>query len=207
MRILALAAAPLLLQPALAHADETEFWVELGASGEIAEGVSAKFEVEERRREGPNEYIVGAVVDFDIGNGFELGGGMEIHDEDGFSEIRPYQQLTYTTGPLELRSRIEERFYDDADQMALRLRQRAQLSQQVAPKLKAKASAELLYQLRARTEGGPERIDQWRLNAALQYRALPNLDVTAGYLYQIRPRDGGATRRTHVPQVSLTYKF
>ncbi|MEW4447519.1 DUF2490 domain-containing protein [Qipengyuania sp. JC766] len=207
MRSLTLAALALLLQPAVAHADESEFWLELGASGEVADGVSAKFEVEQRRRTGPDEYIVGAVADVSVGNGFEIGGGMEIHDIAGLTEIRPYQQLTYSAGPLELRSRIEERFYDGADQMALRLRQRVQLSDEIAPRLSASGSVELLYQLRDRTDGGPQRIDQWRLNAGLQYSVLPEMNVTAGYLYQIRPRDDGNTRRTHVPQLALTYRF
>lgn len=202
-----IAVATATLQPLPALADESEFWVELSAAGEISPGVDLKLEVEERRREGANEYIVGAVADFTVDTGLEIGGGMEIHDEDGFTEIRPYQQLTYTTGALSFRSRIEERFYDDADRVAWRLRQRVQLSQTIAPKLKASGSAELLYQLQDRTDGGPQRIDQWRFNAGLRYGAAPNLNVTAGYLFQIRPRDGGNTRRTHVPQLTLTYLF
>lgn len=206
-QLVSLASALALLQPAVAHADENEFWIELSTSGEIAEGAELKLEIEERRRDGPNEYIVGAVVDYEVANGFEIGGGMEIHDEDGFTEVRPYQQVTYSTGILSFRTRLEERFYDGADQMGLRLRQRAQVTQPVADGLRARGSVELLYQLRDRTEGGPQRIDQWRFNAGLQYRIAPQMDVTAGYLFQIRPRDGGNTRRTHVPQLTLTYKF
>ena len=207
--IAVIAAGTSFLQPSAAHAaeDSTEFWVELGASGEIAPGAELKLEVEERRREGPNEYIVGAVVDFEVSDRLELGGGMEIHDEDGFTEIRPYQQLTYSTGRLSFRTRLEERFYDNADRMALRLRQRAQYTHPLAERTKAKLSAELLYQLRDRNEGGPERIDQWRFNAGVQHRLLPRLDVTGGYLFQIRPRPDGQTRHTHVPQLTLTYKW
>lgn len=204
-----IAGALVILQPspALAAESSTEWWIELGASGPVADNAELKIELEERRRAGPNEYIVGAVVDVEVADGFELGGGMELHDEDGFTEIRPYQQLTYSTGKWSFRSRIEERFYDDSDQMALRLRQRAQFTQPIAPRTKGKLSAELLYQLRARNEGGPQRIDQWRFNAGLQHRIAPKLDVTGGYLFQIRPRPDGATRHTHVPQLTLTYKW
>ncbi len=201
-----LAAAALLLQPSAALADESEFWIELGAKGEIAPDTTLKVEVEQRRKSGPDEYIVGAVVDRAVGDGFSIGGGMEIHDVGGFSEIRPYQQVGYSTGIISLRTRIEERFYDDSDRMALRLRQRVQLSDEIAPKLKAAASAELLYQLRSRNDGGPQRVDQWRFNAGLTYRVADELDLTGGYLLQLRPRPGGDTY-THVPQASLTYRF
>ena len=97
-RALPLAAATLLLQPSAALADESEFWIELAVKGDIAEGTSLKLEVEQRRKTGPDEYIVGAVVDHEIGDGFSLGGGVEIHDIDGFTEIRPYQQLGCAPG-------------------------------------------------------------------------------------------------------------
>lgn len=202
-----IAVAVAILQPCAAAADESEFWFELGASGEISPGVDLKVEAEQRRRDGPNEYIVGAVVDVTVGQGLQIGGGMEVHDTAGSTEIRPYQQLIFSTGPLSFRSRVEERFFDDGDRIGLRLRQRAQLSQTIAPRIRAIGSAELLYQLRDSNEGGPQRIDQWRLNAALRYNATPRLNVTAGYLYQIRPRPDGKTRRTHVPQIALTYLF
>ena len=131
---------------------------------------------------------------------------MEVHDIGGFTEIRPYQQVGYSTGILSLRTRIEERFYDNSDRMALRLRQRVQLSDDIAPKLKAAGSIELLYQLRDRNDGGPQRIDQWRFNAGLTYRAADKLEVTGGYLLQLRPRPGGDTY-THVPQLTATYRF
>ena len=201
-RALPLAAATLLLQPSAALADESEFWIELAVKGDIAEGTSLKLEVEQRRKTGPDEYIVGAVVDHEIGDGFSLGGGVEIHDIDGFTEIRPYQQLGYSTGILSLRTRI----YDVSDRMALRLRQRVQLSDTIAPRLKASASAELLYQLRSRDDDGPERVDQLRFAAGLTYRVADRFEVSGGYLLQLRPRPGGDTY-THVPQLSAAYLF
>ena len=160
-RVLPLAAVPLLLQPSAALADESEFWMELAAKGEIAPGTSLKLEVEERRKNGPNEYILGAVVDTEVGDGFSIGGGVEVHDTDGFSEIRPYQQVGYSSGILSLRTRIEERFYDRSDRMALRLRQRVQLSDEIAPRLKAAGSVELLY-----PRGGSARRHGWLSAAA-----------------------------------------
>lgn len=203
-----LAVGVALLQPAAAHAatSDDELWVELSAKGKIAPGTDLKLEVETRRRDGPNEWIFGAEANHDIAERVALGGGVEVHEIDGFTEVRPYQQVTFDVGKLDFRSRIEERFFDDADQLALRFRQRARFTQPVGEATKAFASAELLYQLRDRNEGGPKRIDQWRLNAGLTHR-IGDIELTGGYLFQIRPRDGGNTRHTHVTQASLAYRF
>ena len=197
------------MQPTAAQAAtrDDELWIETGIKGDIAPGTDFKLELETRRREGPNEYILGAEVNTDVSSALALGGGIEIHDEDGFTEVRPYQQLTFGLGKFDFRSRIEERFYDGADRMALRLRQRARFRTKVADKITGFASGELLYQLRDRNEGGPQRIDQWRLNAGATARIAPELELTGGYLFQIRPRDNGNTRHTHVSQVSLFYRF
>ena len=120
--------------------------------------------------------------------------------------MRPYQQLTLKAGQFDFRSRIEERFYDGADRMALRFRQRARFRQKLADQTTGFLSGELLYQLRDRNEGGPERIDQWRINAGLTQR-VGDVELTGGYLFQIRPRDNGNTRHTHVAQVGLAYRF
>lgn len=198
----------LALQPTTAGAatSDEELWAELSTKGDIAEGVDLKLELETRRRDGPNEYIFGAEANFDTAPNLALGGGIEIHEIDGFTEVRPYQQLTFAAGPLDFRTRIEERFFDDADQLSLRLRQRARLRQKLAQQTTGFLSAELLYQLQDRTENGPERIDQWRFNAGLTQR-VGDIEITPAYLFQIRPRDNGATRHTHVAQIGLAYRF
>ncbi|GMM92826.1 DUF2490 domain-containing protein [Qipengyuania sp. MTN3-11] len=195
------------LQPtgAAAATSDDELWIETSVNGEIAPETGFKFELETRRRDGPDEYIVGAEVNTAVANGIALGGGMEIHDEDGFTEVRPYQQVTIGIGKFDLRSRIEERFYDDSDQMALRLRQRVRFRTDIGAGFGGFASGELLYQLRDRLNGGPSRIDQWRANIGATREIAPGLDLTAGYLFIIRPRDNGATSHTHVGQLSLSY--
>jgi hypothetical protein len=204
------AVALCILQPGHASAatSDEEFWLEAGAKGDISRTTDLKVKVETRRREGDNEYIFAGEVNTDVAKNLQLGGGVEIHDIEGFTEIRPYQQITLKVDKFDFRSRLEERFYDDADQMALRFRQRARFRQPLNADKSTQGylSGELLYQLRDRTEGGPERIDQWRLGAGL-IQKLGAFDVTAGYLLQIRPRDGGNTRHTHVAQVSLLYGF
>ena len=203
----AFAAGAALLQPhaAAAATSSEELWAEVAAKGDIGPDTDLKLEIEQRRRDGPNEWIVGAEVNHDVG-GFKIGGGMEVHEIDGFTEVRPYQQVTFATGPLDFRTRLEERFYDDSDQLALRLRQRARVQLPVGTATKAFGSAELLYQLQDRIEDGPQRIDQWRFNAGLVHR-VGDIELSGGYLFQIRPRDGGATRHTHVAQVGAAYRF
>ena len=203
------AAALAILQPAAALAQESdlEAWVELSAQGQIAPGAQLKVEVEERFREGADEAILGATVDFAVNERVDLGGGVEIHEIAGYTEVRPFQQVTLGVGDLSFRTRIEERFFDNADQISLRLRQRVQYSPTIAPGTRARLSAELLYQLTDRVEAGPRRIDQWRLGAGIQHRIAPQLDLTGGYLLVIRPRPAGQTRHAHVPQLAIGYRF
>jgi len=205
---LSLAGLGLALQPASVSAatSDDELWIEASTKGDIAEGVDLKLELETRRRDGSDEYIFGAEANVDTAPNLQLGGGIEVHEIDGFTEVRPYQQLTFAAGPLDFRSRIEERFFDDSDQVSFRLRQRARLRHKLATDTTGFLSGELLYQLRDRNEGGPERIDQWRINAGLTQR-LGDIELTGGYLFQIRPRDGGNTRHTHVAQVGVGYRF
>jgi len=202
------AAASALLQPALLHAAESdsEMWVELSALHQIAPDTNLRLEVEQRRREGADDRIAGAQVEVASGP-VALGAGLELHDAAGFTEVRPFQQVSWRLAGLTWRTRMEERVPDGADRPGLRLRQRAQFSAPLGPASVARLSAELLYQLRASEEGGPRRIDQWMFVGAVQHRIAPKLFLTAAYLLQVRPRPAGQTRHTHVPQLALAYTF
>ena len=203
------AAGAAVLQPLELRAREVraERWIELSASGEIAPGADLRVEVEERFRDGANEAILGAAVDLAVADSVALGGGLEVHDAGGFTEVRPYQQLTLALGALSLRTRLEQRVFDDADRLGWRLRQRAQLSPAIAAGTRARLSAEWFWQIRDRVAGGPRRTDQWRFAAGIQHRIGPGLDLTVSHLVQIRPRRAGQTTHTHVPQLALAYRF
>lgn len=202
------AAAAALLQPLAARAaeDDSEFWIQLAAQGEAWDGATLKLNVEQRRKSGDDEYIAAADFAVDTAENLALGGGLEVHDTGGFTEIRPYQQVLVEAGPFDFRTKFEQRFFESSDQMGLRIRQRARFTQPLGPKTRGRLSAELLYQLRDRTEGGPKRIDQWRFAAGVEHRATQTLSVWGGYQLVIRPR-GANTRHTHVPQLYVTYRF
>lgn len=203
------AAGAAVLQPLELRARDAdaESWIELSASGEIAPGADLRVEVEERFRDGANEAILGTAVDLAVSDALALGGGLEVHDAGGLTEVRPYQQVSVAVGPLSLRTRLEERVFDDADRLGLRLRQRAQFSPAIATGTRARLSAEWFYQIRDRLEGGPRRTDQWRFAAGVQHRLAPGLDLTVSHMVQIRPRPAGQTTHTHVPQLALAYRF
>jgi len=203
------AAAMVIMQPdpSRAAASDSEFWVTAGGQGQVADDTSLGMRVENRRRDGTDDWILGAVVGVKLAETINLGVGLDVQETDGFTEVRNFQQLTFTRGRFDLRSRIEERFFDNAERMSLRLRQRIRYQQPIAQGTSGQLSAELLYQARDRTVGGPSRIDQWRFITAVSRRLNERLSLTGGYLLIIRPRPDGATRHTHIPQLTLSTKF
>jgi len=193
--------------PARAADEDTQLWVTQSASVPLAEGIDGTLDVSERYRETGVQLLTRASADFRLSEVAVVGGGAaHVITEGGAEEFRPHQQLTLTFGPLALRSRVEERFFDGADRMELRLRQRATLTQPLSKSLKAALAGELLYLARTRNAGDGDRIDQWRANATLTQRLSPGLEGTVGYLMIFQPLDGGPDKLSHVAQVSISYK-
>ena len=196
-----------------ARETDAEFRVEVGAQGNLGAGAELRVAAEQRFRDADDVLVLTAAVDVaavtvDFGAGsVELGGGAQVQDIDGRTELRPYQQVIVTAGSFSFRTRLEERFFEGADQMALRLRQRVQYAHPLSAATRAIVNAELLYQLRDRVSGGPRRVDRWGLAARIQHRLAPHVQLSATHTLEIRPRPAGQTRHTHVSQFSLAYLF
>ena len=161
------AAAVALMQPQAARAaeDDSEFWIQLAAQGEAWDGATLKVNVEQRRKSGDNEHIVAADLAVDTAENLALGGGIEIHEIDGFTEIRPYQQLLVDAGPFDFRTKFEQRFFDGSDQMGLRIRQRARFTQPLDERTRARLSAE--RRARVRSSSGWVKRARWRMRRAI----------------------------------------
>ena len=70
------AALGAIMQPSAARAatSDAELWIETGIKGDIAPGTDFKLELETRRRDGPNEYILGAEFNTDVSDAVALVG-------------------------------------------------------------------------------------------------------------------------------------
>ncbi len=203
------------LRPAAAHAadEETQFWLTGEIVAPLAKDVKGTFEVSRRFREGDDQLLLRGIADYRLSPVVSLGGGAAyVNSIDGVLETgedregRLIQQLGLSFGALSLRTRVEERFFEDADRMQLRIRQRVQLSHLVARDVHGAVSGEVFYVARSEDEGGDDQIAQWRLNATVTHGVARNFDLIVGYLLMITPRDGQPDKLAHVPQLTLTYR-
>jgi hypothetical protein len=201
--------------PAAARAadEETQLWLTGTMVAPLAETVTGTFELSRRIREDDDQILLRGSADLKLSGTASLGGGAAyLNAIDGLletgedKEFRLHQQLTLNFGALAFRTRVEERFFGDADRMQLRIRQRIQASAEVAKGLHGALSGEVFYIARSEDEGSGAQIAQWRLTAALSHKLTKTLEATLGYLLMDTPRSGAPDKIAHVPQLTLTYR-
>jgi len=198
---------------ALAADEEIQLWLTGTAVVPLAEDVSGTFELSRRIRENDDQILLRGNADVKLSETVSLGGGgAYVNSIDGLletgedKEFRLQQQLTLHFGALSFRTRVEERFFEDAERMQLRIRQRVQASAEVATDLHGAISGEVFYVARSEDVGGDAQVAQWRLNATLVHKLSPHLEATAGYLLMYTPRTGQPDKIAHVPQLTLTFR-
>ena len=140
--------------PAYATDEDTQLWVVLNATVPLTEQLTGNFEISPRAREGADQLLTRASVDVKLAEGLTVGGGLAFVEFAGGNELRPHQQIAYTTGPLSLRTRLEERFFQGSERAQLRLRQQAR--QTARDRARGQARAPRRRALR-RTRVGPVR--------------------------------------------------
>jgi hypothetical protein len=123
------------------------------------------------------------------------------------TEIRPHQQITFVEGRFEFRTRLEERFFDGADRVELRLRQRVQYNQPLGNGWRGSVGGEWLGLLQGRNSGQGASTEQWRAQAGVAYRINDKLDVGANYWLIIAPGGDRPARYSHIPQAVLIWRF
>jgi hypothetical protein len=210
MLLAALAAA---WQPSKAHAqdEDTQFWLNAVATGEIADGTTLTIDATQRWRGedevGADQQTIRVMVEQQVADRTRLGGGVMLFDTAGLTEIRLHQQATFKLGRIEARTRLEQRFFDGADQMELRLRQRFTYNQPIADGWRGTAGVEWLGLLQSRSAERGSSTEQWRGQASIIHRVSKNIDVGAIYWMVIFPRGDGPARTSHIPQAAIIYRF
>ncbi|MEL6738483.1 MAG: DUF2490 domain-containing protein, partial [Pseudomonadota bacterium] len=106
---------------------------------------------------------------------------------------------------------IEQRFFDGADRMEVRVRQLVRYTQPFGDDLKLSVDGEYLgiaqSRERANETGSQSPRDQWRARAIFSANVSKQLSLGAGYMLIHTPRTGSADRITHVPEAYLTLRF
>ena len=207
-----LAALACAWQPSKARAqdEDVQLWNIVNVTGDIGEHTRLTVDASQRWREearGGDQQTLRFHIDETVAKGVRIGGGAMVLDAGGNTELRPHQQISLAQGRFEFRTRLEERFFDGADRVELRLRQRVQYTQPLGKSWRASVGGEWLGLLQGRNDGQGASTEQWRAQAGIAYRINPRLEVGANYWMLIFPRGGLPARHTHVPQTVLTYRF
>lgn len=168
--------------------------------------LTAPLEASPRRREGADQLLLRGSLDWQAADGVQVGGGATwVEFADG-REFRPHQQVHLTSGPVQFRTRVEERFFAGADRAQIRLRQRVQVTVPLAGRLQGTAGGEVLYIARSESRTGSASVEGWRANVAASYRLSAHTELGLGYLAIYSPRPAARDRLSHVPQVRLTIR-
>ncbi|MFM7404423.1 MAG: DUF2490 domain-containing protein [Erythrobacter sp.] len=209
---LLLAALTAAWQPSKARADneDVQLWHFFILTGDLDKDTRLTIDGTQRWREearGGEQQTLRFMVEQTIAKGVRVGGGAAVFEAGGNTELRPHQQIVFVQGRFEARTRLEERFFDGADRVELRLRQRFMYNQPLGKGWRGSIGGEWFGLLQGRDAGQGASTEQWRALAGVAYKINDKLEVGANYWLLMFPRGDRPAHYTHVPQTVLTYRF
>ncbi|WP_125255791.1 DUF2490 domain-containing protein [Brevundimonas fluminis] len=199
-------------QPAIAQDEDAELWFNPAFVKTIDDRTSVELETAQRLRADPrlDTYFARLWLNREDGKGREWSFGVEQRwngpDEQ---EMRLLQQVGYDWGPVEFRTRLEQRFVDVDPQTGWRLRQRIGTTIPLSDGEDGWAvtgDVELFVTLRNTEPGGQTGVTGLRTFVGFE-RSFGRYDLSVGYLRQQDIRDGVEDRVGHAPFLGLTVNF
>lgn len=209
MLIAALGAA---WQPSKAYAadEDVQFWVYAVATGDLDDNTRLTIDASARWREqqrGDEQQTLRFNIEQEVADFARIGGGLGVFEAGGLTEVRPHQEITLTSGRLAARTRIEERFFDGADQMEFRFRQRLRYGLPLGERVDARFDAEYFHLVQTQFRDPDAARDQFRGRAELGWRPAERLRVALAYLVIYTPTPLLSDPINHVPQAWVEYRF
>lgn len=198
--------------PALAADDESQAWLSESVTMEVDRSTLVTLDSNQRARPAGSDgdqYQLRLSVDRQIAPSVRIGGGMLYGFSDTEREMRLHQQLTVTQGVLSSRTRIEQRFFEDAARAGWRLRQRvqAELPLDRDRDWSLILNGELFFHLnrpRPKDEAG---LAMLRNQIGLRRRINDRLAIQLTYLRQQSLRAHRPDSVAHVPWLALNWRF
>lgn len=148
-----------------------------------------------------------ASVDKELSGHLSIGGGIAYSESAGVSEIRPHQQLELRFGMISLRTRMEQRFFENLPRTEVRLRQRLQANVPVGKRTSAVVGTELIYVARSRGGGENSRLSGLRASFEIRRMISAHAEARIGYLHSRSLRKGISDRVTHSPQLGMALRY
>lgn len=199
-------------QPAIAQDEDAELWFNPAFVKTIDDRTSVELETAQRLRADPrlDTYFARLWLNREDGKGREWSFGVEQRwNGPGEQEMRLLQQVGYDWGPVEFRTRLEQRFVDVDPQTGWRLRQRVGTTIPLSDGEDGWAvtgDVELFVTLRNTEPGGQTGVTGLRTFVGFE-RSFGRYDLSVGYLRQQDIRDGVEDRVGHAPFLGLTVNF
>lgn len=199
-------------QPSIAFASDQDLqvWHNVVVTGKIAEKTRLTIDASHRWREvarGDEQQTFRIQIEQEITKGMRIGGGAAIFEAGGLTELRPHQQIIVTQGRFEARTRLEQRWFDRADRMELRLRQRLQYHQPLDEDWRATVGAEYFALLQSREDEEGSSTEQARAMLGIVHRIDEKFEIGVSYWLLVFPRGSLEDRISHVPLSTITYRF
>lgn len=199
-------------QPSKAKAaeEDVQLWIYAVAAGDLDDDTRLTVDASARwrqERRGDEQQTVRFSIEQKVTDSVRIGGGLGVFDAGGLTEVRPHQELTFTTGRIALRTRIEQRFFDGADRMEFRFRQRLRYKLPLSEKIDARFDGEYfnLVQTQFRRPGIAR--DQLRGRVEIGVKALKNVRLSLAYLAIYTPTPDASDPLNHVPQAWVEFRF
>lgn len=207
-----LAALAAAWQPSTAQAadEDTQLWIYGVAASDLDDDTHLTIDASARWREvrrGDEQQTIRFNLEQEVADSVRIGGGLGVFEAGGQTEIRPHQEITITLGRIALRTRVEERFFDGADQMEFRFRQRVRYSLPLGRGLDARFDGEYfnLVQTQFRRPGLAR--DQLRGRIEIGWKASEAVRLSLAYLVIHTPTPTAPDPLNHVPQAWIEYHF
>ncbi|GAA3997366.1 DUF2490 domain-containing protein [Sphingomonas humi] len=210
-RLLGAALAVGLSTPALAEENRFEAWFDGTISKDLGGGTFAEFQTQQRQRGSSNP--IGDNQTYRLWLGQKFGStkasfGVHRSKEGLVRETRLIQSVSYNIGAsgLKGRTRLEQRFIDDAPRTSWRVRQRFGYAIPLTGEKggwKLAGSAEGFWTLRATSSTGDTGLTGIRTFVGFE-RSLGQLDLGVGYTRQQNIRKNRPDRVGHAPTLNLT---
>ena len=207
-----LAALACAWQPSSASAadEDTQFWLVGFVRDDLGDDFFLTVDSSLRIREpqiGPDQQTIRVTVEKEVADGVRIGGGFAVFETNGQTEFRPHQQLRIVKGGWDFRTRFEQRMFPGEDRNELRFRQRVQYTESLNKKVDLIGSAEWFTVFQARNAVRQDGTEQVRFIIATSVDVAKGLEVQPGYVLWYSRREGRTDGISHIPQLTLNYKF
>lgn len=199
--------------PAIAATQESQMWITESATIRASKADLVTIDSSQRARSdagsGGEQFLARIAIDHRLTTLLHVGGGIAYLKSEVDQELRLFQQVTLGKGIWLARTRMEQRFFDNAERASWRLRQRVQASVPLdrAKRWTAIAATELFFHLNRARASDKTGLATMRHQVGLRHPINDHVDAQLLYMRQQTFRDGRPDVVSHIPWLTLSVRM